>query len=33
MTKSLFKALRWQTPYGVGGLNNNFTSLYARKLC
>jgi hypothetical protein len=30
--KALFEALRWRTPHGVRGLNNNFTSLYARKL-
>ncbi|MER0476852.1 hypothetical protein ABR737_00525 [Streptomyces sp. Edi2] len=30
--KALFEALRWQIPDRVPGLNNNFTSLYARKL-
>ncbi|MER5442577.1 hypothetical protein [Streptomyces sp. NPDC002790] len=30
--KALFEDLRWQLPAGVRGLNNNFTSLYARKL-
>lgn len=30
--KALFEALRWQIPHSVPGLNNNFTSLYARKL-
>ncbi|MEV6421606.1 hypothetical protein [Streptomyces sp. NPDC051662] len=30
--KALFEALRWQMPLGVSGLNNSFTSLYARKL-
>ncbi|KUN02126.1 hypothetical protein AQI95_29075 [Streptomyces yokosukanensis] len=30
--KALFEALRWRLPEGVGGLNNNFTALYARKL-
>ncbi|GLF98042.1 hypothetical protein [Streptomyces yaizuensis] len=30
--KALFEALRWQLPHGISGLNNNFTSLYARKL-
>ncbi|WP_338676784.1 hypothetical protein V1460_30310 [Streptomyces sp. SCSIO 30461] len=30
--KALFEALRWSRPYGVKGLNNNYTALYARKL-
>ncbi|MFE6273971.1 hypothetical protein ACFVQ9_34860 [Streptomyces goshikiensis] len=30
--KALFEVLRWDTPDGVTGLNNNFTALYARKL-
>ncbi|MFD3910032.1 hypothetical protein [Streptomyces sp. NPDC058603] len=30
--KDLFEDLRRQLPYGVAGLNNNFTALYARKL-
>lgn len=30
--KALFEDLRWQLPAGVSGLNNSFTSLYARKL-
>lgn len=30
--KALFEDLRWQLPAGVRGLNNSFTSLYARKL-
>ncbi|MEV0636312.1 hypothetical protein AB0I77_15325 [Streptomyces sp. NPDC050619] len=30
--KDLFEDLRCQLPYGVGGLNNNFTALYARRL-
>ncbi|KUL53206.1 hypothetical protein [Streptomyces sp. NRRL S-1521] len=28
----LFEDLRRQLPYGVAGLNNNFTALYARRL-
>ncbi|WP_019070599.1 hypothetical protein [Streptomyces hokutonensis] len=30
--KDLFEDLRRQLPYGVTGLNNNFTALYARRL-
>jgi hypothetical protein len=30
--KDLFEDLRRQLPYGVAGLNNNFTTLYARRL-
>ncbi|MFD5161847.1 hypothetical protein ACFWMJ_27850 [Streptomyces hawaiiensis] len=30
--KDLFEELRRQLPYGVAGLNNNFTALYARRL-
>jgi hypothetical protein len=30
--KDLFEDLRRQLPYGVPGLNNNFTTLYARQL-
>ncbi|MFI8836110.1 hypothetical protein ACIGPN_34810 [Streptomyces afghaniensis] len=30
--KDLFEDLRRQLPYGVAGLNNNFTALYARRL-
>ncbi|MEU4486648.1 hypothetical protein AB0H94_17475 [Streptomyces purpurascens] len=30
--KALFKDLRRQLPHGVAGLNNNYTSLYARRL-
>ncbi|MGW6742808.1 hypothetical protein ACWGDX_19150 [Streptomyces sp. NPDC055025] len=31
--KALFEALRWRRlPHSVRGLNNNYTSLYARKL-
>lgn len=30
--KNLFEDLRRQLPYGVTGLNNNFTALYARQL-
>ncbi|MFI7337106.1 hypothetical protein ACIBUY_04100 [Streptomyces sp. NPDC050085] len=30
--KALFEALRWQQPRPIPGLNNNYTSLYARKL-
>lgn len=30
--KALVEDLRWQLPAGVRGLNNSFTSLYARKL-
>ncbi|MER0445757.1 hypothetical protein ABR738_14500 [Streptomyces sp. Edi4] len=30
--KNLFEDLRRQLPYGVPGLNNNFTALYARQL-
>ncbi|MFJ7997520.1 hypothetical protein ACIQ7D_10295 [Streptomyces sp. NPDC096310] len=30
--KALFEALRWRHPYGVKGLNNNYTALYARRL-
>lgn len=30
--KDLFEDLRSQLPYGVAGLNNNFTALYARRL-
>lgn len=30
--KNLFEDLRRQLPYGVAGLNNNFTALYARRL-
>ncbi|MEV5449497.1 hypothetical protein [Streptomyces sp. NPDC052535] len=30
--KDLFEDLRRQLPYGVVGLNNNFTALYARRL-
>ncbi|KUO04581.1 hypothetical protein [Streptomyces caeruleatus] len=30
--KDLFEELRCQLPYGVAGLNNNFTALYARRL-
>lgn len=30
--KDLFEDLRHQLPYGVAGLNNNYTALYARQL-
>lgn len=30
--KDLFEDLRRQLPYGVAGLNNNFTALYSRRL-
>jgi hypothetical protein len=30
--KDLFEDLRRQLPYGVAGLNNNHTALYARRL-
>ncbi|MEN8654385.1 hypothetical protein ABCR94_28255 [Streptomyces sp. 21So2-11] len=30
--KNLFEDLRRQLPHGIGGLNNNFTALYARQL-
>ncbi|MFB8127050.1 hypothetical protein ACFVG1_11985 [Streptomyces bacillaris] len=30
--KDLFEDLRRQLPYGVPGLNNNYTALYARQL-
>ncbi|OKI09392.1 hypothetical protein A6A06_01395 [Streptomyces sp. CB02923] len=30
--KNLFEDLRRHLPYGVDGLNNNFTALYARRL-
>ncbi|MFI8880255.1 hypothetical protein [Streptomyces sp. NPDC055243] len=30
--KDLFEDVRRQLPYGVAGLNNNFTALYARRL-
>lgn len=30
--KDLFEDLRRQLPYGVAGLNNNFTALYAPRL-
>lgn len=30
--EDLFEHLRRQFPHGVAGLNNNFTSLYARHL-
>ncbi|MFD5478558.1 hypothetical protein [Streptomyces hawaiiensis] len=30
--KDLFEDLRRQLPYGVAGLNNNFTALYPRRL-
>jgi hypothetical protein len=30
--KALFEALRGRHPYGVKGLNNNYTALYARRL-
>lgn len=30
--KDLFEDLRRQLPYGVVGLNNNYTALYARRL-
>ncbi|CAL9366546.1 hypothetical protein [Streptomyces sp. enrichment culture] len=30
--KDLFEDLRCQLPYGVTGLSNNFTALYARRL-
>ncbi|MFH9612862.1 hypothetical protein ACH4MM_03675 [Streptomyces pratensis] len=30
--KDLFEDLRRQLPHGVAGLNNNYTSLYARQL-
>ncbi|MGV9645300.1 hypothetical protein [Streptomyces sp. NPDC003514] len=30
--KDLFEDLRHQLPFGVAGLNNNFTALYARRL-
>ncbi|MEU9402786.1 hypothetical protein [Streptomyces sp. NPDC048242] len=30
--KGLFEDLRHQLPYGVVGLNNNFSALYARRL-
>ncbi|MEU1893864.1 hypothetical protein [Streptomyces pristinaespiralis] len=30
--KDLFEDLRPQLPYGVPGLNNNFATLYARRL-
>ncbi|MFG3024924.1 hypothetical protein ACGFZQ_41590 [Streptomyces sp. NPDC048254] len=30
--KDLFEDLRRQLPYGVDGLNNNYTALYARRL-
>ncbi|WUA94074.1 hypothetical protein OHO81_09845 [Streptomyces pseudovenezuelae] len=30
--KALFEDLRWQPPAGVRGLNNSFTTLYARTL-
>ncbi len=30
--KDLFEDLRRELPYGVAGLNNNFTALYARQL-
>ncbi|WP_327370626.1 hypothetical protein [Streptomyces sp. NBC_01217] len=30
--KDLFEDLRRQLPYGVAGLNNNFTDFYARRL-
>ncbi|AUH40502.1 hypothetical protein [Streptomyces sp. CMB-StM0423] len=30
--KDLFEDLRRQLPHGAGGLNNNYTALYARKL-
>ncbi|MEU6612019.1 hypothetical protein ABZ922_44725 [Streptomyces shenzhenensis] len=30
--KDLFEDLRRQLPYGVAGLNNDFTALYARQL-
>lgn len=30
--KGLFEDLRRQLPHGVAGLNNNYTSLYARRL-
>ncbi|MFI1721843.1 hypothetical protein [Streptomyces sp. NPDC020489] len=30
--KDLFEDLRRHLPYGVAGLNNNFTALYARRL-
>ncbi|MEV4449497.1 hypothetical protein [Streptomyces mirabilis] len=30
--KGLFEDLRRQLPYGVAGLNNNYTALYARRL-
>jgi hypothetical protein len=30
--KDLFEDLRRQLPYGVAGLDNNYTALYARRL-
>ncbi|WP_329159883.1 hypothetical protein OHB49_11100 [Streptomyces sp. NBC_01717] len=30
--RDLFEDLRGQLPYGVAGLNNNYTALYARRL-
>ncbi|WP_328919829.1 hypothetical protein OH781_36870 [Streptomyces sp. NBC_01550] len=30
--KDLFEDLRRQLPYGVAGLNNNYTAVYARRL-
>ncbi|MFD5111720.1 hypothetical protein ACFWNG_05295 [Streptomyces sp. NPDC058391] len=30
--KNLFEDLRRQLPYGVAGLNNSFSALYARRL-
>ena len=30
--KDLFEDLRRHLPYGIAGVNNNFTALYARRL-
>jgi hypothetical protein len=30
--KELFEDLRWRLPQGLRGLNNNYSTLYARKL-
>ncbi|MFF3976576.1 hypothetical protein [Streptomyces sp. NPDC001828] len=30
--KDLFEDLRRQLPYGIAGLNNNYTALYTRRL-
>ncbi|MFF2189709.1 hypothetical protein [Streptomyces sp. NPDC058155] len=30
--KALFETLRWRHPYGMKGLNNNYTAFYARQL-